>query len=211
MSRIVTLLNEQMLQIKMLVLAALMSHYGWEQNEAGQWKKGKAAREFRIPTDTLRVKRADLFERKFCSNDKIIELFTKGEVNNEFVSNFKNSTLPQDKFYVIIGIQLQSASGAAAAGIDTLNFGTITENELLNGLIEYEINGKSELEREPIASKFINQDDVPNFFRFPKPLVWEPNQNMTLRLKLPAAFDTAAVTPENKWIEAKLIGYMLEK
>lgn len=207
MNGIVTLLSEQMLQLRVLILAAIMQHYGWKR-QGNEYVKGDKGRDFRVPTDTLRIKRADLFERRYVGDDREIELFTRGEVNNPFVSNFKQSTLPAEKFYVIVGIQLRSANGAANATVDTLAFDTITEAELLNGLIEFEINGANELDREPVDSKFINGDVVPNFFRFPKPIVWEPNQGMQLRIKLPASFDTAT---ENKWVEAKLVGYMLEK
>lgn len=206
----VELLTSKMLELPQLIFAAIFQHYGWTF-EDGRPVKGDSGREFRVPVEALKVKRVDYFDRAYLGNQTHITLFNKGEVNDTFRSNFRFATMPQDKFFVIVGIQLRSADGAAGASVADLGFDTVTELELLNGLINLSVNGEYEVENEPVDSKFINGEVLPNFFRLPEALVWEPNESMKLELKLPAAFDPAAATPETKWVEAKLIGYLLEK
>jgi hypothetical protein len=208
----VELLTENMINLKRFILAALFLHFAWEQDEDGEWSRGRNGRPISVPKEALNIKRVDYFERVYLGAKDTIELFNKGEVTDTFRSNFRHSTLPQDKFFVIVGIQLRSATAAPTANYGDVAFDTVTENQLLNGLLDFEINGQKEVDRDPIESKFINGDAMPNFFRLPEPIVWEPNQNMTLRIKLPKAFDANHATePVHKHIEAKLVGYLLEK
>jgi hypothetical protein len=212
MQGIVQLLTTASLELKQMIMAAIYMHYGWEQTPSGQFARGKNSRTFRVPTEALRIKRVDYFERVYLDNQTHITLFDKGEVSNTLRSNFRFATMPQDKFFVIVGVQLRSADGAGTVDIATLNFDTVTELEVLNGLVNLSVNGEYEVEKEPVDSKFINGESLPNFFRLPEPVVWEPNESMKLELQLAKAFDSKnATTPVHKWAEVKLIGYLLEK
>jgi hypothetical protein len=207
----VELLTEKMLALPQLIFAAIFQHYGWKF-ENGRPIRGNNAREFRVPVEALKVRRVDYFERVYLDNQTHITIFDKGEVTNSLRSNFRFATMPQDKFFVIVGVQLRTADGAGTEDISALNFDTPTELEVLNGLINLSVNGEYEIEKEPVDSKFINGETIPNFFRLPEPVVWEPNESMKLELQLAKAFDSKnGTTPIHKWAELKLIGYLLEK
>ena len=202
--------------MKEFVTASLMSHYGFEQDESGEWVSGPEAREIPKVLDSLRIKRKDYFHRLFIGGDAA----AAGERNHVFFdkaqdskkpydSNFREATLPGNKFFIAYGIQLESAVGAAAGtdAMSALDFGTVTENEILNGLIKFSVNNMDEISNDPIKSKFLNSDPVPNFLRLPRPIVWEPDEVLRVELDLAAAFLATIYVYAN----ITLMGVLLEK
>lgn len=201
------------LQIKDIIMAAIYSHYGWRQNGAGKWERGPNSR-VDLPSlpEEARIIRNDLFQIQYLTpTETTFEFFNKAQdPSKEFFSNVLEATPNKEELNVFFGITAEHATGAGAADTpDILSFGAPAagEDEVLNGLVSYEINNRKELVKQPWKEKFVNEDPIPNYFRFPKALVWEPGNGQVLTLKLAKAY--AAAT--HKFAKFSLLGYKLTR
>lgn len=203
------------LQIKDIIAAAIYQHYGYTQNPGGNWvpKNSKSAREIPPLLDALRITRKDLFHVQYLTpTESVFNFFNAAQdAQKPFNSNFKEPSLPSNKMFIIAGIQAELATGAAAADTpDILDFKTPvagTDEEVLNGLIFWQINTQKEIDGVPYKSLFINDDGIKNFLRLPRMIVWEPNNQMELQVRLCKAY--AAAT--HKFAKISLLGYELTR
>lgn len=202
----VEIYNESQNEIKKTVFDALHLHYGWEKDANGKWVKGTNGREFPFVTNALRIKRQDYFIRKHLgATDKTHTFFNEGNsASAPFNSNYRSANLTTDKFYVITGLQLLESAGLVGAAISTLAFAAPAQTALLTGLVDFSVNGKTELRDMPVEGLFENvTGDFQNYFRFPSLVVLEPANDMKLDLKLPA-------TVGDFWIDVRTKGFILE-
>lgn len=202
--------NPSQLQVKDIVMAAIYQHYGYTQNAAGQWTSGPAARQIPELLDKLRITRKDLHQIRYLTpTESVFEFFDKAQdPNAPFASNFKEASLQGNRMMVFFGITGELATGAAAADTpDILAFGTpgAGDEELINGLVSWDINKEKELDVVAFKSLFINDDAIKNFFRFPRIIIWEPSNDQKLTLRLSKAYAAAV----HKFAKFSLIGFEL--
>lgn len=202
--------NPSQLQVKEIVLAAIYQHYGYEQNAAGEWKPGPAAREIPELLDKLRLTRKDLHQIRYLTpTESSFDFFDKAQdPNAPFASNFKEASLTGNKMMVFFGVTGELATGAAAADTpDILAFGTpgAGDEELINGLVSYECNKQKELDTVAFKTLFINDDGIKNYFRFPRIIIWEPSNDQKLSIKLSKAYAAGV----HKFAKFSLIAFEL--
>jgi hypothetical protein len=202
------------LQIKTILHAAILQHFGWELNSAGQMVEVSPGSGREIPkfSDGSRIIRHDLFQIQYLTptenNFKFFNVAQSPAL--PFNSNFVAAE-PNDKdLHVFFGLVAELATGAAAGdGPSILAFGAAAagDEEVINGLVTFEINKRKELEKQAWKQLFVNDDAIKNYLRFPKPIVWEPGSGQELELRLAAAY--AAGT--HKFAKLALVGYKLTR
>lgn len=207
------LFNPSQLQVKSIVMNAIYAHYGWKKRD-GKWSKDGISTARPIPEllDKLRITRRDLHQVRYLTpTESTFKFFDKSQdPNKPFESNFREASLPANKMMIFFGIVGELATGAGAADTsDILAFGVAGagDEEFTNGIVSYEINKEKEVDEVLLKSLFVNDDAIKNYFRFPRPIVWEPSNGQALELKLSKAY--AAGT--HKYGRFTLVGFELTR
>jgi hypothetical protein len=151
----------------------------------------------------LRVKRHDYHVKKHVGANNSVEFFD--EVANFPNGNYKDVNLPDNKFYLILGLVVESAAGLVGAAVDTLDFATVSQTVIENGKFNFTVNDDKYVEDQEIQGIFQPQNGLtPNFFQLPQVVVLEPNNKMKLDFKF-------GTNVGDFWIKAKTVGILLEK
>jgi hypothetical protein len=191
------LFNPSQLQIKDIIKEGIRQHYG--------------EREVPKFLDKMRIVRKDLFHIQYLTPTIDAFSFFNGAQPANFFSNFKEASLTGNKMYVIGGIQAELATGAAAADTtDILDFKTPvagTDEEVLNGFIFWKCNTIQELEYNLYKGLFLNDDGMKNFWRSPRLIVWEPQNQMEMQIRLCKAYAAGV----HKFLKLSLMGYELTR
>lgn len=199
------LIATSQLEIKALLTEAIYLHYGFVQNPAGQWTKKEGSRNMPSTLNAVRIKRHDLFARKHFGTNKVLKFFdTVINGSNKFLSNQYETNLPAEKFGILAGLCLRESAGASGAAVDALDFDSIAITNVENGLITLKVNDVIEIDKQPIKQLLDNTDGIKDFIRFPRLIVWEPNNKIELEIETNANVG-------DYWYEPTLKGFILEK
>jgi hypothetical protein len=208
MTGISNITDKSQLEIKKHVMEALFLHYGWKKSAIGNWEIGEKGRVLpKINANNLKIKRVDFYVAKWMGPAAANVLFFDSNAIqgiNPFKSNFKDSTLPANQFYLIAGIQMLSAAGLTGASISALAFGEITQNLLNNGTLDLTVNTVPVVKDQNIQNLFFNDDVIPGYFRLPQMAVLQPDGKLEVGIKMDAPIG-------DYWLKVSTFGYLLEE
>lgn len=157
------------------------------------------------------IKRHVMFNKQYLDGVNSLSPFdVEASGAAKFDSNFLARTMPQNKAFVVAGLQLQTANHATAstAGMHQLVFVSPTNAGFLSSLVTLEIAGKKILDNQRVAGLIDNGDDIPDYVRFPELRVWQENTEINLLHQFPVAYTPAA---NHDYVLYSLHGFLVER